>query len=153
MVPLAAWLVLGCAPGSQEELTPTDVTAVQAVLADYRQAWIANDADRVMSHLSDEFTLYVPGATASTLKGKDRIRPYWFPPSDTVYRITQYEITDPETHGGGRYAVAQGTSALAWEMVVKDSVHMASTSRSEFVTVLRREGESWKLFRQIYVLR
>ena len=123
------------------------------MLADFRQAWLDNDIERIMGHLSDEFTLYVPGPTASTLRGKERVKSYWFPSRDTLYRITKYEITEPQTHGGRRYAVAQGTSHLGWEMVVKDSVHMASNSKSEFVTVLRKEGDDWKLFRQIFVVR
>ena len=146
-------LTAGSACSTATELTPAQKGEVEAVLADFRQAWLDGDAERVMKHVSSDFTLYVPGATGSTLVGKDRIRTYWFPPGDTAYRITRYDIEGAQTHGSGLYAVAQGTSRLGWDMVVADSVHNSSTSVSEFVSVLRREDGGWKLYRQIFVMR
>ena len=153
------WICLLWLPGAAacstvpDELSSAEKREVDAVLADFRQAWLDGDMERVMGHLSGDFTLFVPGASASTLVGKDRVRTYWFPPGDTVYRITRYDIEGTQMHGSGLYAVAQGTSRLGWEMVVADSVHNTSTSVSEFVSVLKHEAGAWKLYRQIFVVR
>ena len=147
-------LAAGSACSSRpSELTPAETSEVDAVLADFRQAWLDGNAERIMEHVSPDFTLFVPGASGSTLVGKDRIRTFWFPPGDTVYRITKYDIEGAETHGSGLYAISQGTSRLGWDMVVGDSVHSSSASVSEFVSVLKRETGGWKLYRQIYVVR
>ena len=153
---LPAWLWLaGCVACSPAvgELSQADRDAVDAVLADFRQAWLDGDNERVMGHVSGDFTLFIPGPSASTLVGKERIRRYWFPPGDTTYRITKYEIEGGRTQGSGIYAIAQGTSRLGWDTVVADSVHNSSTSVSEFVSVLKREEGQWKLYRQIFVMR
>jgi ketosteroid isomerase-like protein len=146
------WLAGGAACSSAAELTPSEKNQVEAVLADFQQAWLDGNAERVMRHISADFTLFVPGGSG-TLVGKDRIRTYWFPPGDTVYRITKYETEGAQTHGSGLYAISQGTSRLGWDMVVGDSVHSSSTSVSEFVSVLKREAGAWKFYRQIFVVR
>ena len=151
---LVCSLVIGtgsCA--ASQELSDADVQAIRATLEDYRQAWLEGDAERVMSHVSDSIVLFVPGASASTIAGKSALRAFWFPAQDTVYPIRKYEITDQQVYGGGSIAIAQGRSRLSWEMVVNDSVLSASTSHSEFMTTLRKEGGQWKLFRQMYVTR
>lgn len=148
------WLAGGVACSSPAgELSQVEKNAIDAVLADFRQAWLDGDNQRVMEHLSGDFTLFVPGSSASTLVGKERVRRYWFPPGDTTYRITKYEIDGARTQGSGIYAIAQGISRLGWDMVVADSVHSTSSSVTEFVSVLKREEGQWKLYRQIFVTR
>ena len=139
--------------GGAAELPRSDLESVENVLARYRQAWIDNDAAGVMGYVSDDITLFVPGARQANVVGKERLRAFWFPPSDTVYRITTYEITDQELRGSGLYAIAQGKSLLTWDTVVRDSVHNTSSSRSEFLTVLRKEPDGWKLYRQMFITR
>jgi ketosteroid isomerase-like protein len=135
------------------ELSDADVQAIRATLEDYRQAWLNNDAERVMSHVSDSIIMFVPGATGRTIVGKTALRAFWFPPQDTTYPIRKYEISEEQIHGSGNFAIAQGRSLLSWEMVARDSVLSAATSKSEFLTTLRKEGGQWKLFRQMYVTR
>jgi ketosteroid isomerase-like protein len=133
-------------------LSETDLAAVRNTLEDYRQAWLAGDAERVLSHVSDSIMMFVPG-TVGTIAGKQALRAFWFPASDTVYPIRKYEISKQQVYGGGDIAVVQGHSALAWETVVRDSVHSSATSMSEFLTSLRRENGQWRIFRQMYVTR
>jgi ketosteroid isomerase-like protein len=144
---------LPAACSSSREFTTADSAEVARVLEDYREAWMVNDEARVMGTVSDDVTMFVPGAGGQTLKGSAALRTFWFPKSDTLYRIGRYEVTGQEVHGGGDFAIATGRSELTWDTVARDSVLATSSSNSEFVTVLRRESGGWKLFRQIYVLR
>lgn len=134
-------------------LSARDVSAVEATLASYRDAWLANDRERVLSTISDDIVLFVPGPTSRNVVGRDSIDAFWFPRSGQKFVLRKYEITDQEIHGSGDLAVVQGKSALAWDTVVADSIVTSSTSASEFLSVMRREDGGWRIFRQMYVLR
>ena len=88
-----------------------------------------------------------------TVAGKERVRPYWFPPSDTAYPIRKYDVTGQKVYGQCDFAIAEGNSFLAWDTTVRDSVIASATSKSEYINVLRRESGSWKLYRAIFVMR
>jgi len=138
----------GGRPWSQE-----DTRAVETTLEDYRRAWLDNDTTRIMKAVSDNVVLFVPGATAANVVGKPNLRSFWFPSTDTLFLIRTYEITDQEVHGDGVYAIVQGKSLLSWDTVANDSVLSSSTSRSEYLSILRKEDGHWKIFRQMYVIR
>lgn len=146
--PALALLLAGCAGNSS--LSPEALRQAERVLEDYRTAWLAQDSARVLSHVSEEFSLLAPGATVS---GKERVRTFWFPGGDTVYPIRKYEISNQLVYGAGDLAIAQGHSVLAWDTMVKDSVTNSATANSEYLTVLRKEAGRWLIYRQIYVMR
>jgi ketosteroid isomerase-like protein len=127
--------------------------AVSQALTEYRQAWLANDQEGVMRRVAEDFMLFPPGATSKTVVGKAAIRPFWFPASDTVYRITKYDVSDQQIHLGDGLAVEQGTSILSWDTVARDSVLSSSSSTNEYLTVLRKEQDGWKLIRSMHVPR
>jgi ketosteroid isomerase-like protein len=146
--PLFALAILGCA------IRPADPSSAlreaEQVLEDYRQAWLADDSARVMSHVSDEFAMITPVRTVS---GKEQIRVYWYPGGDTTYPIRKYDVSNQKVYGDGEFVIAEGNSLLAWDTRVKDSVVASATSRSEYINVLRVEAGSWKLYRAIFVMR
>jgi ketosteroid isomerase-like protein len=136
----------------QSGLSAADAAGVTSTLDEFRRAWLAGDAQGVMSHISDSVTMFIPGP-AGTIAGKVALRAYWFPASDTIYPIRKYEVAGQRIFGAGDFALAQGRVALAWDTMVGDSVRSSSTSNSEFLTVLRKENGRWKLFRHMFVNR
>ncbi len=134
-------------------LGAADIAEVEGAMNDFRRAWVANDSAAVMRHVSDEVTMFVPGAGAPTLTSKEQLRAFWFPGGGKAYPIRKYENTNQTIYGAGMYAIAQGTSALAWDTTIRDSVISSSTSKSEYVTVLRKEDGQWRIFRNIFVVR
>jgi ketosteroid isomerase-like protein len=139
--------------GQESDLSSSDHQAVAAALESYRRAWLANDKGLVLETVSDSIVLFLPGAGAGTVSGKTAVASFWFPPSDTLYLIREYEITDQQIYGSGSFAIAQGRSVLSWDTVVRDSTVGAATSKSEFLTILRREGGRWRLYRQMFLTR
>ncbi|MHB1329266.1 MAG: YybH family protein [Gemmatimonadales bacterium] len=146
-----ALLTASCA--SSNDLSPAEAAAVRQTLESYRQAWLRNDENAVMAHVSDDVTLYLPGPTTPPVRGGPALRSFWFPTGGAGFRITKYEIMGETIHGNGSFAVAEGISLLAWETLAGDSVVESATSRTEYLTVLRREGDQWRLFRQMYLPR
>lgn len=122
----------------------------EQVLEDYRQAWLADDSARVMSHVSEEFVMMNPVRTVS---GKEHVRVYWYPSRDTTYPIRKYDVSNQKVYGQGEFIIAEGNSFLAWDTKVKDSVVASATSKSEYMTVMRKEAGTWKLYRSIFVMR
>lgn len=126
---------------------------VAAALESYREAWLAGDAEAVMAHVSDSVILYVPGRGSAPVVGKAAVRAHYFPPADTTYPITSYEISGQRIHVGRDLAVVEGRSVLGWDTVVGESVLDSATAESEYLTVMVRQGGRWLIYRQMYVVR
>lgn len=147
-------LVVGVVSCTEGSAAPDEERrAVTQTLSDYRQAWLDNDQEQVMRRVADDFTLFPPGANSKTVVGVAAVRSFWFPTSDTVYRITKYEVSNQQVHVSQGLAVEQGTSVLSWDTVARDSVLSSSSSTNEYLTVLRKDGNDWKLIRSMHVPR
>ncbi len=136
-----------CSPAPRD-LPMNEINAIRSTLQDYRQAWLNNDTATVLNTLSEEVVLLMPGASPNVV-GKKNVKNFWFPPADLKYPIRAYEISDEEIFGSGTYATARGTSLLIWETVKGDSIIASDTSRTEYMTVLRKET-AWKIYRQMF---
>jgi ketosteroid isomerase-like protein len=130
-----------------------DSAAVTDALARFRAGWLANDSAAVMAHIADDIVLYVPGPVG-TLRGRQAVRDYWFPPSgDTIYPIVRYESLDERVTGVGDIAIVEGRSILGWSLVVRGTTVSTTVNTSEFMTVLRRDGDRWRITRNMFVAR
>jgi ketosteroid isomerase-like protein len=144
-------LVSACATAAP--LTPADSAAVKDALARFRAGWLSNDSAAVMAHIADDMVLYVPGPVG-TLRGKRAVRDYWFPPSgDTIYPIVRYESHDERVTGTGDLAIVEGRSVLGWSLVIRGTTVSTTLNTSEFMTVLRRDGDQWRIARNMFVAR
>jgi ketosteroid isomerase-like protein len=130
-----------------------EAALVDQILANYRQAWLAGDQEAVLATLSDDIELFIPGSTGGKLNGKQAVREFWFPESEVSYPIRGYEVSEQGIYAEGEMAVVTGRSKLDWETVDSGKVIDQATSHSEFITVLRKEGEHWRIFRQMYQMR
>lgn len=148
LLSLFALAILGCADRPADPTT--SIREAEQALEDYRQAWLADDPASVMSHVSDEFVMMTPVRTVS---GKEHVRAYWFPSRDTSYPIRKYDVTNQKLYGQGEYVIAEGYSFLAWDTKVKDSVVSSATAKSEYLSVLRKEAGTWRLYRSLFVMR
>jgi len=152
------FLVLALLPGTPSishsgELDQNEIAEVEQILADYRAAWLAGESESVLSILSDKVLLFVPGSSGGRIDGKAAVRDIWFPPSDRSYPIREYEVSDQEIFGTDDLAVASGKSELVWETVEAGKVLDRTTSRSDFITILRKEDGHWRIYRQMYQMR
>jgi len=148
LLPTLAVACAAVAPWSQ-----SDSAAVTDVLARFRAGWLANDSAAVLARIADDMVLYVPGPVG-TLRGKEAVRDYWFPPSgDTIYPIVRYETQDERVTGAGDIAIVEGRSILGWSLVVRGTTVSTTLNTSEFMTVLRRDGDEWRITRNMFVAR
>jgi ketosteroid isomerase-like protein len=148
-ISLLAVSIYGCT-APEKELNTNEKLSIETTLKNYRQAWLNTDTANVMNVLSGDVTLFVPGL-AEPLIGRAAAKENWFPASDTKYPITKYEIDEQQIFGTCSYAIVQGNSLLEWDTVKKDSVTGHSSARSRFLTVMRKEGNDWKIFRQMFI--
>ncbi len=136
-----------------ETLTKSDIEDIRLTMQQYREAWKAGDSANVLSRVCDDIILYMPNKTGKPKIGKDSVTAFWFPPSDVSYPIDAYEITDEKIEGSGNLCVYTGVSKLRWHMM-KGNVHSdTTTSVSEFLNVLKKVNDEWKLYRVMYNLK
>lgn len=109
-----------------QELTQDDVKSIRTTMQSYRQAWLNNDTTTILNTLSSDITLFLPGS-GPDIAGKQRVKDFWFPPSDLNYPIRTYEISDEEIFGSGIFAAVQGKSFMVWETRKGDSLIAADT--------------------------
>ena len=145
-------ITVGCAGGAGP-LSAEDVLDVDETLAAYRQAWLDDDRAAVLDTLSDEIVLFLPGRQAERIAGKGAVREFWFPETDVSYPVRGYEISGQEIFGSGVFATATGRSDLTWETVQGGAVTDRTVSRSDFITILRKEKGGWKIYRQMYQMK
>jgi len=149
---LASVLLAPCA-SLGAALSAEEISDIEQTMAGYRQAWLEDDRVRILDTLSDEIVIFQPGRLTGKIVGKADVGEFWFPQTDERYPARRYEISDQEVFGSGDLAILSGRSVLTWETVKNGKVVDHATSRSDFITVLRREGGRWKIYRQMYQIR
>src|SRR5215813_1459517 len=78
-------------------LAPAEDAKVRAVLETYRKAWLANDADGVLSVFLDDAVL-MPHHGVEPVIGKPAARAFWFPAGPPT-TITAFTLTVDQVGG------------------------------------------------------
>jgi uncharacterized protein (TIGR02246 family) len=138
-------LLLGDGQGAR----PTgDRAAVEAATQAYREAWLSNDAQRIMATLAADAVLYP--STLPPIAGSDAIRRFWFPSPSTT-RILAMELSVDAVHVDGDTAVTSGMGSLTFVVTTKGVDGEPRTQRSWHVNVLRRQGDgSWLIWKRMW---
>src|SRR5689334_11799901 len=146
MRPLPFLMVFLSATVSAADLPSSDAAAVRAATQEYRNAWLANDAGRVMATLTPD-AIILPSGLAP-IEGQDAIRRFWFPTTGPATTVTAMELTIDEVNGSGDLAVVRGRGTLTFKTAGSD----ASTSlRSTFLNILRRRPDGrWLIARRMW---
>ena len=127
-----------------EEFTAADESAVRAAIDGYVQAWLTNDADRVLATLTDDIVLQ-PHHGVDPVLGAAAVRDFWFP-SGPPTTITQFSIEIRGVHGASDLAYVWGRSSLAW-----DYEGQSYTNGGNSLSLLRRGADGrWRIAHQIW---
>jgi ketosteroid isomerase-like protein len=135
----------GTAVSTEDELNET--------MSGYRNAWLRADSAQIMTYVSEDAVFFRPTSSERPLKGKNEIAKFWFPPSDLSYPVYEYELTNVNITAEEDLAVIDGISKLSWYQLEDGLASDSSTAITEFITILRREYDGWKYFRQMYNLK
>lgn len=126
-----------------------DRAAAEAATRAYRDAWLANDADRVMSTLAPDAIIYP--STLPPISGAAAIRQFWFPSSGPSTRVVGLDMAIDSMHVDGDTAIASGMGSVSF--VITDTTG-ASTQRTQkhwHVNVLRRQRDGrWVIWRRMW---
>ena len=128
------------------DLPPADAAAVRAVTQEYRDAWLANDAARVMATLTPGAILLPSGL--SPIEGQAAIRRFWFPTNGPSTTVIAMELVIEEVSGSGDLAFVRGHGALTFETTGADA---PTSLRSTFLNILRRQPDGrWLIDRRMW---
>jgi uncharacterized protein (TIGR02246 family) len=135
--------------GSVLPQTFGDRAAVDSATRAYREAWLANDADRVMATLTPDAVIYP--STLPPISGAAAIRQFWFPASGPATRVVGLEMTIDNIHVDGDTAVVSGTGSLSFIMTDAKGASTQRTQQHWHVNVLRRQRDGrWLIWRRMW---
>jgi len=150
---IAVILIYACSQPASNSFSENEIEKIKQTMSEYREAWKTGDSANVLRRICDDMILYMPNKSGKPKIGKDSIAAFWFPPSDIVYPITAYEVTDEQVEASGNLCLYSGISKLTWH-IQNGNVHSdTTTSVSEFLNVLKKENDEWKLYRVMYNLK
>jgi len=115
-------------------LSASDVEAVRAATFAYRDAWLVNDADRVMATLTTDAVLLPSGL--GPIQGSAAIRAFWWPASAAATTVTAMTLTIDEIDGSGDLAIVRGRGTLTF-IIAGDATPRSLAST--FINVLHRQ--------------
>ena|SRR5581483_1502988 len=119
-------------------LPAADAAAIRAATLAYRDAWLANDAERVMATLTADAVLLPSGLPP--IQGPTAIRAFWFPSAAPATTVTAMDLTIDEIDGSGDIAFVRGRGTLTFT----SGPSAAQSLRSTFINVLKRQPNgSW----------
>ena len=126
-----------------------DRAAVEAATRAYRDAWLANSADRVMATLTPDAAIYP--STLPPISGAAAIRAFWFPTSGPATRVVGLDMTIDHIHVDGDTAIASGTGSLSFVMTDAKGASTQRTQQHWHVNVLRRQRDGrWLIWRRMW---
>lgn len=147
-MPLASLIVMILLAGQATPLTRADRAAAEAATQAYREAWLANDPQRIMATLTPDAVLYP--SMLSPIAGSDAIRKFWFPPSSRT-RVVDMELSVDNVHVDGDTAVTSGMGSLTFVVTTNGVDGDRRTQRSWHVNVLRRQRDgSWLIWKRMW---
>ena len=149
-MPISSLIILLLLAGAQAAppMVLPDRAAAEAATRAYRDAWLSNDAQRVMATLTPDAVLYP--STLPPIAGGDAIRAFWFPPS-SITRIVAMELSIDAVHVDGDTAVTSGMGSLTFVVTTRGVDGEPRTQRSWHVNVLRRQDDgSWLIWKRMW---
>ena len=135
------WIVAAGLPSADEK-------QIRQVIADYRDAWLADDRAKVLGLLAEDATI-VP-SERGPIRGLKAITEFWFPPADgSKTSIDHYEIDLLEVSGSGELAYTLESGRLTWSYE-KDGRKTTTSQESNEITIFRKTDGRWKILRRLW---
>ncbi|MBT8144430.1 MAG: DUF4440 domain-containing protein [Gammaproteobacteria bacterium] len=140
-----ALLLTGCV-SLQPSLS--DNERIRVLTTEYTSAWQAGHSGLIMSMLTDDAVL-MPHHGGEPIEGRDSIREFWFPDDQPTVIVERFHLDPREISVDRNTAFARGKFELAfnWE---QDGRVMSASNKGNFLMVLRRERDLWKIARYIW---
>ena len=147
---LAGFLVQPPLP--PRELAPQtfgDRAAAESAFRGYRDAWLANSADRVMATLTPDAVIYP--STLPPISCAAAIRQFWFPPAGPATRVIAMDQGVDSVHVDGDTAVISGMGSLTFVVTTDKGASQQTTLKHWHTNVLRRQRDGrWLIWRRMW---
>jgi len=127
-------------------LAAEDRRAILAQVASYRDGWLANDSERVMSTLTPDAVLFPSGMRP--IAGEVAIRQFWFATGGPATTVTSMEQNVLDVAGDGELAIVTGIGSLAFHT---GDPAQTRTQESWFINVLARQTDGrWLIAKRMW---
>lgn len=129
-------------------LAASDVQQIRALSQAWIDAWMADDADRVMGYLTSDVVL-IPGGQ-EPMTGHDVIRDYWWPNDGSITTLTRFDAEILEIQGKDDIAFTREHGMIEFTYEVDGSVSELSSESYSLSTLKRQADGSWKYDRRMW---
>ena len=127
-------------------LSTSDIAAVRAATLGYRDAWLTNDATRIMATLTPDAVLVPSGLAA--IHGSTAIRAFWWPAAAPATTVTAMDLTIETIDGCGDVAFVSGRGTLTFTIA---DISAPRSLASTFINVLRRQSNgTWLIAERMW---
>jgi uncharacterized protein (TIGR02246 family) len=136
-------------PLSASQPAAADRAEVEQATLAYRDAWLTNDAERVMATITTDAVIYP--STLPPIAGAERIRQFWFSAAGPPTRVTDMQLTIEEVTIEGDMAIVSGQGSLTFVTTTNGLASAPRSQRSWHVNVLRRQADGrWRIWRRLW---
>jgi uncharacterized protein (TIGR02246 family) len=140
---LERWKAGGRPPPGVRALSELDIAAVRASTQEYCDAWLANDANRVMRTLTSDAVLLPSGL--AVIAGERDIRGFWWPANGPRTTVASMDLQVDGIVGDGTVAVVRGRGKLSYRTEPNPQMN---TIESWFLNVVVRQADGRWLIAQ-----
>ena len=128
-------------PTHAAELCPADRAAVEERLRTYVDAWVANDAARVVANFTTDAVL-MPHHGVEPLVGLAAIKRFWWPADSPPTTVTRFDRTADEIVGTGDMAFVRGHFVLEYRYG-EPGKEKKRRNAGTFIALLRKRSGQW----------
>jgi len=125
-------------------LNDLDIKEIRATRLAYTDGWMRNDSTLVLKSLTKDVVL-IPHHGNLPIVGIDSVKAFWWPEDALPTKVKLFTSEIDEISGINNMAYVRGRFRLEFEYDAK-----VYSNEGNFVNILRKENENWKLSRLIW---
>jgi ketosteroid isomerase-like protein len=125
-------------------LSAADERIVRGLSADYRKAWLGNDAERNVMALMSESATILPHHAVKPMTGHAEIKAFWFPPNMASFQLLKLTMDPVNVDGCGDLAYVWGNQSVEWKMRESPTI---TFNAGTFLLVARKHANRWLIER------
>lgn len=125
-------------------LSADELNSIRTAAGAYKNAWLSNNADAVMSTFVAEPVLSPSGLTFR--EGQQAARDFWFPAESPPTVVTRFETSELEIGGSGDLGFVRGTFVLGF-----DYAGNSYENNGNYISILKRQANGeWLITHHVW---
>lgn len=136
---------ISCQPTTESSTnTSIEELNVKQLRIDFQEAWLRGDSAAVMELMTED-VVFMPHHGDAIIYGSKDLAKYWFDPTYPPTQVVRFEADFSGAEVSSSIGYSFGRFLLSYNYEGKNY-----TNQGNFLTVARKESDSWKISRLIF---